>query len=168
LLPGSPAPRPPRLLVAGIGYSNLRDLSAGPALAERLRSREWPAGVEVEDLSLGAVLALHWLQANGPFDAALFLAAVPRGREPGSVDRYTWAPDALSAEDVQARVAEAVTGVVSLDNLLAVAGYFRALPAQVQIIEIEPRDQEWGPDFSPPVAVAMDAVEAMVQREVRV
>jgi len=93
------------VLIAGVGYSNLRDMSAGPALAERLRHQPWPSGVEVEDLSLGAVMVLHWLQNNPPFDAALFLTAAARGREPGSIQHTTWAQIDLPPDDVQQRVA---------------------------------------------------------------
>ena len=73
-----------RILVAGVGYDNLRDLSFGRILIERLRSREWPPAVHVEDLSFGAIVVLHWLQQDPPFDAALFLAGEQRGRTPGS------------------------------------------------------------------------------------
>ncbi len=156
-----------RILVAGVGYGNLRDLSVGPVLVERLRRREWPVGVYVEDLSFGAVHVLHWFQESPPFDAAVFLAAVARGRKPGSIHRYTWMAPYLAAEEVQTRVAEAVTGIISLDTLLTVVGYFGALPPRVHVIEVEPRDQEWGAVFSPLVEAALDRVEGMIQRHVR-
>ena len=157
---------PQRILIAGVGYDNLRDLSAGRILIERLRHREWPLGVHVEDLSFGAVVVLHWLQQGPAFDAAVFLAAEPRGREPGSTWRYTWQQAQASDEEIQARVADAVTGVVSLDTLLTVVGYFGALPPTVRVIEVEPRDHDWGPELSPPVRGAVDEIEAMVKREV--
>ena len=156
-----------RILVAGVGYGNLRDLSAGPALVERLRRKAWPASVQVEDLSFGAVHALHWFQQGPPFDAVVFLTAALRGREPGSVRRYAWSAPSLAAEEVQTRVAEAVTGVIDLDTLLTVVGYFGALPPRVSVIEIEPRDHDWGPAFSPPVEAALGRVEALVEQEVR-
>lgn len=156
-----------RVLVAGVGYTNLRDFSAGPALAERLRAQPWPAGVQVEDLSAGAIHVLHWLQQQDPpFGAAIFLAAVRRDRQPGSVSEYRWVAPRLAAEEVQERVAEAVTGVISLDSLLVVLGYFGALPEEVRVIEVEPRDHDWGPLLSPPVEAALVAVERLVRRHV--
>ncbi|MBI2323214.1 MAG: hypothetical protein HYU88_14245 [Chloroflexi bacterium] len=150
------------ILIAGVGYGNLRDLSLGPLLVERLRRRAWPEGVVVEDLSFGAVAALHWLQAHAPFDAAVFLAGVPRGRPPGSIHRYEWAPEPVATAELHARVAEGVTGVIDLEALLAVAGAFAALPRRVLVIEVEPRDREWGPALSPGVETAAAEIEALL------
>jgi hydrogenase maturation protease len=157
-----------RVLVAGVGYRNLRDLSAGPILIDRLRTLAWPPGVDVEDLSFGAVHVLHWLEERPPFDAALLVAAVARGREPGSLTRSTWSTPQLPAEAVQERVAEAVTGVISLDTLLIVLGYFAALPPRVTIIEIEPLADEWGPALSSCVETALAEAERLVEHEVQV
>jgi Ni,Fe-hydrogenase maturation factor len=143
--PGAPR----RILVAGVGYRNLRDTSAGPELIERLRRLDWPAGVEVKDLSFGAVHVMHWLQERPPFDAVVIIAGVARGRGPGSVTCGNWVAPVVSGEEVQAAIAEAVTGVISLDTLLTVLGYFAVLPPRVVTIELEPRDDDWGPESSP-------------------
>jgi Ni,Fe-hydrogenase maturation factor len=42
-----------RILIAGLGYRNLRDMSFGPVLMDRLAQDGWPHGVEVEDLIYG-------------------------------------------------------------------------------------------------------------------
>ena len=160
-----------RILVAGVGYQNLRDMSVGPLLIERLRRREWPPGVQIEDLSLGAIAALHYLQLHPPFDAALFFGGESCPERPavaGTIRRYTWSmPPGVGEDDIQAAVAEAVTGVISLPAMLLVVGHFGALPARTRVIEIEPRDVEWGPDFSPPVMQALEEAEEMVLQEVR-
>src|SRR3990172_8276576 len=83
-VPGA-AVRGRRVLVGGVGYTNLRDLSAGPLLVERLACLDWPAGVDVEDLSAGAVHVLHALQAAEPYDAMILVAGVRRGDAPGTV-----------------------------------------------------------------------------------
>ncbi len=54
------------------------------------------------------------------------------------------------------RVSEAVTGVISLDNLLIVGGYFGIWPPDVVIVEVEPCDENWGPEFSEPVRAAIN------------
>ena len=61
-------------------------------------------------------------------------------------------------------MAEAVTGVISLDNLLIVAGFFDALPADVVVIEVEPEDEGWGEGFSPAVQAAWPALRLAVGR----
>jgi len=40
-----------RILIAGVGYRNLRDMSLGPVLMDRLGQESWPDSVEIEDLS---------------------------------------------------------------------------------------------------------------------
>ncbi len=165
---GGSAPQSPRVLLAAVGYRNLRDLSAGPLLLDQLRTMEWPPSVDVEDLSFGAVHVLHWLQERAhPFVAAVFVAGVKRGRPPGSVTRIEWRAPMIAAEAVQERIAEAVTGVISLDTLLIVLGYFEALPPQVTLIEIEPRDDAWGPELSEPVAAALGHASQLIQQEVQ-
>jgi len=156
-----------RVLIAGVGYRNLRDLSVGPLLIDRLHSLDWPTGVELEDLSFGAVHVLHWLQEQPPFDAVCFVAGVRRGRPPGSAVRSAWSAPRIAAEVVQESIAEAVTGVISLDALLVVLGYFEALPGRVSLIEIEPRDEDWGAALSPPVQLAMAEAEQLVRLEVQ-
>jgi len=152
-----------RVLVGGVGYTNLRDLSAGPELVARLRRETWPAGVDVEDLSAGAIHLVHELQARPPYRAAVLVAAVARGRRPGTIHERRWHHPSLAPGEVQERVGEALTGVISLDALLAVLGHFGVLPAATTVFEIEPRDTAWGEPLSAPVAGALTALEARVR-----
>jgi hydrogenase maturation protease len=142
-------------------------MSAGPELIERLRAREWPPGVEVEDLSYGAVHVLHWLQEHPSFDAVVLFGAIARGRPPGSITCRAWTAPEVTGEAVQEAIAEAVTGVIGLDTLLIVLGYFAALPARVVLIEVEPRDDDWGAEFSPVVQSALDKAVRLVATEVQ-
>ena len=155
-----------RVLVGGVGYRNLRDMSAGPELIDRLRAHEWPPGVEVEDLSYGAVHVLHWLQEHPPFDAMVLFGAIARGRPPGTVTRAAWCAPPMTGEAVQEAIAEAVTGVIGLDTLLTVLAYFAVLPARLVVIEVEPLDDDWGPEFSSVVQAALDESVRLVAIEV--
>lgn len=156
-----------RVLVAGVGYTNMRDLSVGPVLVPALRQVDWPPGVEVQDLSFGPIAVVQWLQERpGYFDRAVFLSAVTRGREPGRVYAYCWDGVLPDREEVQRRVGEAVTGVISLDNLLIIARYFDALPAQVRVVEVEPVETGWGLGFSPRVKASLPEVMKMVRQAV--
>jgi hydrogenase maturation protease len=147
-----------KILIAGVGYRNLRDLSLGPVLMDRLAHDAWPHGVEVEDLSYGPVSVMDSLDEHGPYDRMIFVAGVCHRRQPGSVSCYHWGHQLPTAEAVQACVAEAVTGVISLDNLLVIATFFGKLPRDVLIIEVEAADEGWGEGFTPDVEAAIPEV----------
>jgi Ni,Fe-hydrogenase maturation factor len=83
-----------------------------------------------------------------PFERLVLVSAISRGRVPGTIVVYRWDGRLPDEDQVQARVAEAVTGVISLDNLLAVVGFFGALPEEVLVVEVEPEDEGWGDGFS--------------------
>ena len=147
-----------RTLIGGVGYSYLRDGSLGPLVVAQLAREPWPDEVVVEDLSYGPIAVMQRLQdADPPFARLVLVAAVRRGRAPGAVTVYRWDGRLPDAEEIQARVGEAVTGVIGLDNLLVVAGFFSALPDDVLVLEIEPEDEGWGEGLS-------DAAEAARRR----
>lgn len=157
-----------RVLVGGVGYTNLRDRSLGPLLIERLHQRTWPADVVVEDVSYGPIDVLFKLQAepNG-FRLGVFVSAVARGRPAGTVERSVWNAPTPSATELQERISEALTGVVSLENLLVILAHFGALPERTVVIEVEPEAEEaWGPDLSDAGRAALDRVERLVLDEV--
>ncbi len=150
----------PRTLIAGVGYRNLRDLSAGNAVVDALLELEWPPEVEVEDLSYGPMDAIFRLR-EARFARLFVVGATARpARFPGEVYRRRWRYEPEPAELVQGRVAEAVTGVISLDNLLVICAHFEALPPEVIVIEIEPEDDGWGEGFSPRVERAIGRIAA--------
>lgn len=142
----------PRTLIGGVGYHDLCDFSAGPRVTARLAAEAWPAEVEVEDLSYGPVAVVHRLNdADPPFDRLVVVGAVRRGREPGSLTAYRWDGVLPDAEEIQARVAEAVTAVVGVDNLVVVVAALGDAPDEVCVVEIEPWIEAMGDEFSPPV-----------------
>ena len=155
-----------KTLVAGVGYSNLRDLSLGPILTAQLASMDWPADVEVDaDLSFGPIAVVQRFQTQPEqYERVVLFAAVSRGRSPGTVTVYRWLGKLPPGEEIQARIGEAVSGVVSLDNLLIIGEHFGIWPKEVIVIEVEPEDESWGSGFSPAVAKAMDTVVAAVRR----
>lgn len=153
-----------RTLIGGVGYSYLRDGSLGPLVVAELARQAWPDGVMVEDLSYGPIAVMQRLQdADPPFDRLVLVAAVLRGRAPGAVTAYRWNGQLPDAEEIQARVGEAVTGVISLDNLLVVAGFFNTLPDDVSVVEIEPEDEGWGESLSDAAEAARRRVIEMVR-----
>jgi hydrogenase maturation protease len=154
-----------RTLVAGVGYSNLSDLSAGPLVAAQLRRDGWPAHVEVDDLSYGPIAVVHRLaEAVPPYQRLVLIGAADRGQNGAGVRCYRWEGVLPSAEEVQARVAEAVTGVIDLDNLLVVAQQFGALPDEVFVIEVQPVVTNFGLEPSADVAALLPEVRRLARR----
>ena len=153
------------ILVACVGYRFMRDLSVGPDLVPTLSQLDWPAGVEVCDLHFGPIHMVHWLEERPAYyERIVFVAAVERGRERGRVYCYRWDGALPDAEEIQQRVGEGITGVISLDNLLIVGQYFGALPADVVVVEVEPEDTGWGPGFSARVEAALPELIETVRR----
>lgn len=138
------------ILLAGVGYSHLSDLSFGPLLVQRLQEMTWPEGVHIEDFSYGPIGVLMRLEDEPvQYDRAIFAGAVERGRAPGTLNIYRWEGTPADVEHVQARIAEAVTGVIGLENLLVIMDHFGALPRSTTVIELEPVEREWGLDMTP-------------------
>jgi hydrogenase maturation protease len=82
---------PPRVLVAGIGNVFLGDDGFGVAVAGRLRTRSYPAGVEVVEFGIrGFDLAY----ALARYDAAILVDTVSRGGPPGTL--YVLEPEQLA------------------------------------------------------------------------
>ena len=137
------------ILVAGVGYQHLSDFSFGSVLVERMQEMEWPEDVQIEDFGWGPISILHWFEESPgtKFDRAIFAGAVERGREPGNLYTYAWLAEKPDPEVVQERISEALTGVISLENLLIIAHHFDALPSDTTVIELEPVEQDWGSDL---------------------
>jgi hydrogenase maturation protease len=136
-----------RVLVGGVGYRNLRDLSVGPWVADELAG-ESRDGVEVEDVSYHPVGLSQNLQDRPEYDRVVLVGSVVRGRTPGTVESYRWDGKLPDRDQIQQRVSEAVTGVISLENTLIVCGALGGLPEDVRLVEVEPEDQGWGEGFS--------------------
>lgn len=159
----------PRTFVGGVGYSHLRDYSVGPIVIDRLqrraRTESWPDEIEVGDLSYAPVKIVHWLDAEDPpFDRLILVSAAARGREPGDVTAYRWDQTLPDSEQVQARVAEAVTGVIDVDNLLVVVAALGTPPADIYVVEVEPALEAMGNELTAAVARGARQAEEVAQR----
>jgi hydrogenase maturation protease len=154
-----------RTLIAGVGYSNLSDLSVGPLAAAQLCRETWPEHIEVDDLSYGPIAVVHrFAEASPPYRRLVLVGSAARGGRAAQMRCYRWRRVLPPAEEVQARVAEAVTGVIDLDNLLVVAQQFGALPEEVFVIEIQPVVTEFGLVLSPAVAELLPEVCRLARR----
>ncbi len=139
---------PGRILVGTVGYHNLRNHSIGPILLPKLRRLSWPPGVEVEELNWGPVAVAQRLQAERPpFDRIVLIGARPGELEEGTITPYRWEGGVPEPEELQARMGEAVSGVISVDNLLVVGQHRDVWPSEVYLIDVAPGlGQEEGPE----------------------
>ena len=155
-----------RVLVGGVGYRFLRDGAIGPYMADELAAGA-ANGIEVEDLGYHPIGFTQNLQDRPAYDRIVLVGAIARGREPGTVTAYRWDHALPSDKDIQERVSEAVTGVISLDNLLIVTEAFGAFPRDVRVVEVEPADEGWGEGFSPVVEAKLAEIEEAIWSSTR-
>ncbi len=146
-----------RVLVCGVGYRYLRDNALGVWVTDTLAPRA-SNGVEFEDLGYHPVGFVQNLNDRETYDRIVFVGSVERGREPGEITAYRWDHALPDVTEIQERVADSVTGSISLDNLLVVSEAFKALPEDVWIVEVEPADETWGDGFSPQIEAKLPEV----------
>lgn len=158
--PTDGAPAGLSVLVGGVGELFQGDLDIGRRVAERLAVERLGPGVAVEDLSYGAVAVVQRLQELRPRTLVL-VGAARRGRAPGEVQVTEVAPPALSNAQLQAAVADAVTGYVTIDLLVEVAAALGALPARVVAVELEPVLTEASEALSPAGEAALERLVAL-------
>jgi hydrogenase maturation protease len=150
-----------RVLVCGVGYRFLRDNALGVYITDTLAPQA-SNGVEFEDLGYHPVGFTQNLDERPDYDRIVFVGAVNRGREPGTITAYRYDHVLPSDREIQERVGDSVTGSISLDNLIVVAEVFKALPEDVWVVEIEPGDETWGEGFSSEVEAKLPEITERV------
>ena len=128
-----------RTIVGIVGYYGfVRGYPLGPELMERLRALPWPDGVEIREMNWGPVAIVQdfQTQADKP-DRVVLVGALDRGLPEGTVSCRHWAGGLLEPSAVQRRMFEAVTGVISLDNLLVIGAQFGIWPRQTYTVELQ-------------------------------
>jgi hydrogenase maturation protease len=158
-LPGTAAPAPPRVLVAGIGNVFLGDDGFGVALAGRLAGEPLPEGVEVRDFGIRG-LDLAFAMQDG-FDTVVMLDAAPRGQAPGTL--YVVEVDASEGEPTMDG-----HGMDPLSVIALVRAFGAAVPRTL-VVGCEPAtrmsaaDDELVGELSPPVQAALEPALALVR-----
>lgn len=129
-----------RVLIGIVGFTPvLACYPLGPSLMSKLEGLIWP-GIEttIENMSWGPLAIVQSLQATEVrYDRAVLIAAVQRGCPVGTVGGGVWIGGALDPQLLQERIFEAVTGIVSLDNLLIIGEHFAIWPREVITVEVE-------------------------------
>ena len=126
-----------RVLVGIVGYYQfIRGYPLGPELMARLRQRLHE--VEIREMNWGPIAIVQDFQASGAaYDRVVLVGAVDRGAPPGAVSVRRWMGGTADPLAVQLRVFEAVTGVISLDNLLVIGSHFGVWPAELITVEVQ-------------------------------
>ena len=159
------APASGPVLLAGVGFTNLRDASVGPVLCDRLRVRAWPPGVVVEDYGIGAIDAIERLR-DGRYRRAVFFGSESRGDAPGTVRRYLAGAETVDPAILHECMQEAGDGLVSLRSTILLAGLAGALPVETVVFEVEPDDMNYGFGFTAKVDLAVERLEDLLKEEV--
>ncbi|MCY7374625.1 MAG: hypothetical protein LH472_01475 [Pyrinomonadaceae bacterium] len=156
-----------KVLIAGVGHPNLKDLSFGQVLLPHLKQQDWAKDFDLENLSFGAIAVLQWFEDfPGKYDRVIFVSAAERaGREAGTLDVSNWDFAPLDEAVVQECVAESVTGIISLDNLMMILQYFKALPEEVVVLDLEPVDSNIGFECSPEITARFDEFSEIVKEK---
>jgi len=146
------------VLVAGIGNIFQSDDAFGVEVARRVRSRELPDGVRVEDYGIrGVHLAYELLDG---YDALVLVDAVPMGEPPGTLVVMEPEPDAATTGDQPVLDAHTMSPDVVLGTLARLGGHV----GRTYVLGCQPATLEEGMMLSPPVAAAIDgAVEMCIQ-----
>ena len=154
-----------RVLIGTVGYQNLRDFSVGPMLLPRLQAMAWPSGVGLEELNWGPIAIVQNFQAlDVPYDRVVILTALQQGRRAGTLTLRRWMGGLPDPERIQARIAEAVTGVIGVENLLVIGEHFKIWPEEVFLVDVEPGLEEAGDTLTPAVEAAVPDILSTVRR----
>jgi hydrogenase maturation protease len=147
-----------RVLVAGVGNIFLGDDGFGVEVVRRLAEREMPEGVEVKDFGIRGMDLAYALQED--YEVIVFLDAVPRGEEPGTV--YLIEPEI--EED----------GEVSLDThgmdpvkVIKLSRALGAKPTRTLVVGCEPQVVLSGEDYDDMSMELSEPVQAAVGEAVK-
>ncbi len=128
-------------------YQFIRGYPLGPELKDRLDTLSWPEHeVEIKEMNWGPVAIVQDFQANPTvYDRIVLISAVQRGgKSTGTVTCRQWTGGKLDVLAIQDRIFEAVTGIISVDNLLVIGEHFGIWPKELIVIEVELPDESVG------------------------
>jgi hydrogenase maturation protease len=149
------------VLVAGIGNIFFADDGFGVAVAQALQERELPRGVDVIDFGIRG-MDLVFALGEG-YDVALFVDAVPRGEEPGTV--FLIEPELAAPDEPMMLDAHGMDPV----KVLSLAGQLGPVPDRILVVGCEPLtgasgdDEELVGELSEPVRAAVDVAVKLVE-----
>ncbi len=153
-------------LLGTVGYHLLSNHSIGPMLYETLIEQPWASQVDVQEMNWGPIAIVQQFESLlESYRRVVFFCAIERpNRNIGDFDIYRWGGQLPSEEDIQACIGDAVTGVISAENLLIIGEYFRIWPDEVFLFDVEPGPEK--PGISLDIEVGVRVPEYLKQLEV--
>ena len=139
-----------KILIGTVGYHNLSNHSIGPALLPQLQKMNWPPGVEVDELNWGPIAIVQKFQSLAtPYDRVILLSALERThRKIGEINVFKWEGSLPDEEMVQRCIGDAVTGVISVENLLIIGEHFKIWAKETFLVDVEPGPERAGEEFT--------------------
>lgn len=154
-----------KVLVGTLGYHNLRNHSLGPVIQPQLEAVEWPEGVTVDEMNWGPIAIVQQFEAMAePYDRVVIVTASEKNRPITTITHYHWTGGLPSPQSIQDRVGDAVTGVISIDNLLVIGEYFGIWPQETLIIDVEPGGEMAGETLTAEMVAMVPAVIAVIEQ----
>lgn len=153
---------PAQVLLGLVGYcAFVRSYPLGPELLERVQAAHWPQDMLVREMNWGPIAIVQDFQANRPnLRRVVLVAATDRGHPPHTVHCHRWCGGTLDPLVMQERVFEAVTGVISVDNLLVIGEHFGIWPPEVLTVEVQLADANIGVFVMAELASGRSATDA--------
>lgn len=138
------------VFIGTVGYHNLCNHSIGSALLPQLQKMSWPPGVDVDELNWGPIAIVQKFQAfPTAYDRVILLSAIERpDRNIGDITIFKWEGKLPDEEMIQRCIGDAVTGVISVENLLIIGEYFKIWPGETFFVDVEPGPEQAGEDFT--------------------
>jgi len=148
-----------KTLILGIGNVLLKDEGVGiHALADMLRCFELDENVEVLDGGTAGVELLRYLDGR---EHVIVIDAIAAGHPPGTVFR-------VEGEDVPRTFHQRISPhQIGLSDVLATALITDALPAQIVMFGVEPKDLTTGLELTSEVDASLDKLVGAVVDELR-
>lgn len=149
-----------KVLIGTIGYHNLRNHSVGPVLLQHLQNQVSTAETDIEEMNWGPIAIVQKFQAmQTPYEKVILLGAVQReGRKIGDIDVFRWVGTLPSEQMIQRCIGDAVTGVISVQNLLVIGEYFKIWPHDTLLVDVEPGIEQAGPELTEEMQVAVPEI----------
>lgn len=145
----------PHIVVLGIGNNLLADEGIGFHAVNRLRAAGAGEQLKLVD---GGTLGPALLDFLEHADGLIVIDAARLGLQPGAVKCF-------SETEMDALLRSGIRTVheLGLKDLLDMARLSGTLPPRRALIAVEPACIEWGTALSPPVAVSLDRIVALVR-----
>ncbi|MBA3648699.1 MAG: hypothetical protein H0W62_09130 [Chitinophagales bacterium] len=155
-----------KVFIGTVGYHNLSNHSIGSALLPKLQKMNWGKGVEVDELNWGPIAIVQKFQSlPTQYDRVILLSAIERpGRKIGDITVFKWKGKLPDEELIQRCIGDAVTGVISVENLLIIGEYFKIWTGETFFVDVEPGAEEAGESFTEEMLQAVPLVIETLQQ----